>query len=267
MPTAFKKNILESIKMEEKSYEMSFGQLLRILLKRWWMILIAIVVGIGVAFCYVNYFVTPTYNTYAKVGVNSYEMSSYQEFIAGQSLSKECASILVSNITLERAANSLNAYDFAENGGKPYRNYTADVLLSMIKTETSEDTRYFNVRVTSIYPEETRIVADAVTKSFCEVLEEEDIIKGGEGKIIHRPVTPSSPSSPNVAVTLVLGAIIGAVIMVAILVVIHICKDALDSEDWLVETYREKIPLLAVIPDINQQNKGYYKKYYKRSKY
>ena len=74
--------------MEDKNYEISLGQLVKALLKRWWLIVLAVIAGVGVAFVYVTYFVTPTYSTYAKVGVNSYEMSSYQDVIAGQSLSK-----------------------------------------------------------------------------------------------------------------------------------------------------------------------------------
>ena len=246
--------------MEERNYEVSLGQLARVALKHWWVILIAVILGAAVAFAYVSFFVAPTYTTYAKVGVSVANMSDYQITLVGNSIAKQGSDILVSNITLQRAADQLNAYSFPENGGKAYRNYSPDVILSMIKTTTSEESPYFDVQISSTDPKEAKLVCDFVVEAFCEALDEENIINDAEGKVIHKPVIPGAPSSPNKTLTIVLGALIGFVLSFGALLVAYFAKDALDGEDWLIDNYREHIPMLSVIPDADSSGKSY-KKY------
>ena len=57
------------------------------------------------------------------------------------------------------------------------------------------------------------------------------------------------------------GALVGAILSIAAILIVYFSKDALDGEDWLIETYKDKLPMLAVIPDANSQSKSYRKKY------
>lgn len=240
--------------MEEKVYEVSLGQLFRIALKHWWIILVAIVLGVAVAFVYVSYFVTPEYTTNALVGVNNLEMTSYQDMVAGHTTAKDSAKIIMGNIVLGKAAQMLNSSSEAAVADKVY---SAESLAKMIKATGSDESRYIDVNVTSGNPEEARIVCSYVIKAFCMVLEEEDILSGAEGRIIHDPITPTAPSSPNKTLSAVLGALIGLILSFGTLIVIHFSKDSLESEEWLIETYKEKIPMLAVVPDANGSSHGY----------
>ena len=246
--------------MSENVYEISVGQVFRIALKHWWIILAAALLGAVIAFGYVTLFVTPSYMTFAKVGVNNVQMSSYQDFITGQTIAKESSDILTSNITLEKAAAKLNADPNLS------RVYTPDNILAMIRTRTTEQSRYFDVEVYSTDPNEAKIVCQTVVDTFCEVLAEENVMFGGEGKVIHHPVVPKAPSSPNTTLTVIIGVLVGLVISFVVLLVIHFSKDALDGEDWLIDSYKDKIPMLAVIPDANMSGKSY-RKYYSKHQY
>ena len=250
--------------MEEKGYEVSLGQLFQVAFKHWWIILIAVVLGATIAFAYVNLFVTPTYTTTAEVGVNNMNMSSYQDAIAGQTVAADSAKIIVGNVCLSRAAEKLNT---AENVAKFGKTYTAESIARMINTAVSEATRYIEVKVTSTNAEETEAVCWAVVNAFRQVLEEEDLLNGAKGKIIDEPTTPTAPSSPNVTLTVVLGALIGIVLSFGTLLIVHFSKNALDGEDWIIETYKEKIPMLAVIPDAYSAERKYRKYGYKYKKY
>ena len=252
--------------MTSDSKTLSLGQLVRPIIKNWWIVLIATVVGAAAMLAYTHYLVTPKYTTTAKLGVNYVEMSEYQNAVMGKSIAKECAEILVSNVTLSQAAEELNKYSFPENGGKPYRTYTFEKLYSMIRTSTSTESRYFTVEVTATNPKEAKVVCDFVTEAFCKVIDERDFIKGAEGRIIHEPMEPTKPSSPNVRTNVVIGAILGLVISAAVLILVNLFKDLIEGEDWLIEKYKDKIPLLAVIPDANSPSTGY-KKYAKRYGY
>ena len=242
--------------MEERNYEVSIGQLINVALKHWWIILITTVLGVAIAFCYVSFFVTPMYTTSARVGVSNINMSAYQEQIAGQTVSKDCETIIVSNGTLEMAAKSLNESEEAAKFGKVY---THNSLVAMMKTSASDQSRYIEVNVTSDNPEEAKIICDHILAAFSRYLEQEDPLNGAKGQVIHHPDMPTAPSSPNKTLVIILGALIGFVLSFGALLVSYFVKDALDGEDWLIDNYKEKIPMLSVIPDANSSGKSYRK--------
>ena len=242
--------------MEENVYEVSLGQLFRVALKHWWVIVAAVAIGASVAFAYVSFFVAPQYTTNAKIGVNNTNMSSYQDLIAGQTIAEDGAKILMGNISLGRAADKLNSSSDAAEFNKVY---SAENLAAMINTTASEGSRYFEVDVTSTNPHESKVVAQHVIEAFCEILEEEDMLNGAKGSVIHCPVVPKSPSYPNKTLSIALGALIGAVFSFGTLMVVYFVKDELDSEDWLLETYKDNIPILSVIPDASNGRRGYRK--------
>ncbi len=228
--------------MEEKSYSISVAQLFFMVLKRWWIVVIAVVVGAGSLLAYSKFIAEPMYKTKAMLGVTIVDsMSDYQQTLIGNTIAKESSEILTANITLERAANLLNQ--------KSDRTYTADMLRAMIVTTTSTESRYFTVTVESNSPTEAKLICDTVTQSFCDVLVDENLMKGAEGRIIHHAVVPSSQSSPNVLANTVIGALLGLIVSAAVLIMIGFFNDVIDSEDWLVATFKDEMPVLAVIPD------------------
>ena len=252
-----RKTVLEKI-MEENVYGVTLSQLMKSVLKRWWIIALATVVCAVMLFVYTDFFVTPMYSTSAKLGVNSDEMSIYQDFLSGQAMSKDYAEIVISNVTLARAAKMLNEYDFEENGGVPYREeYTASVLSKMISIETVDSSRFFDIVIVSEYPQETKIVADHIIEAFCARLRDENIIRGGEGRVLNQPTVPQSPSSPNIVTNTLIGALAGFALSFGCLLVAGLMKDDLDSEEWLIAHYSEKVPLLAVIPDARASARSY----------
>lgn len=247
--------------MEEKVYEISVKQLFTMMLKRWWMLLLSICIGAALAFCYSSFLVTPTYRTTATLGVNNTQITSYYDIIIAQQMAEEGVDILTSDITLNRAVEKLKADERTSA-----KKYTASSLRGMISTEIVNESRYFKVGVTSTNPEEAQIVCQYVLDAFCEAVVEEELIRDGEGKVINYPVLPTSPSSPNVTLSVIVGALVGFVICMAILVIDYFSKDSIDGEDWLIGAYKDKIPMLAVIPDANTSSKSY-KRYYSKYGY
>jgi len=256
--------------MNEGIYDVSVSELLRAILKKWWIVVIALILGAIVAFAYTEYLVVPTYKTTAKLGVHTTDESTgaVQDANFGYVLSRDCADVITGNVVLSAAAEKLNAYSFEENDGMKYRNYSATVLASMVTAESSTESKFFTVSVTSIYPEEAKIVADKVIEAFCEGISVKDLLaKGGaEGKIIHEPVVPTSPVSPNKTLNILIGAVIGLLLSCVAIVIAHFAGDYLQTEDWLITTYGENIPLLAVIPDASSTEYKYDSKYYSNKK-
>ena len=162
------------------------------------------------------------------------------------------------------AAERLNNYAFPENDGMKYREYSAEVLATMVSASSSSDSKYFTLSVTSIYPEEAKIVADMVIEAFCVGVSRDDLLaKGGaEGKVVHMPTVPQSPTTPNKTVNTLIGAVIGILVSCVAVIIAHFASNRLQSEEWLITTYGDSIPLLAVIPDASSTEYRYDRKYY-----
>ena len=256
--------------MNEGIYEVSVSELFKAVLKKMWIVNIALVLGALLMFAYTEYLVVPTYRTTARLGVHTTDdsTSAVGDANFGYVISRDCASVITGNVVLENAADKLNAYDFAENNGMQYREYSAEVLSKMVSSESYTDSKFFTVSVTSIYPEEARIVAEKVIEAFCEGVSRDDLLaKGGaECKVVHKATTPTSPISPNKTLNVVIGAIAGVLISCIAIIIAHFASNRLQSEEWLIVNYGESIPLLAVIPDASSTEYRYDKKYYSSKK-
>lgn len=250
--------------MNEKKdvYELDLTQIMKMLLKRWWIIALTAIVGAVLAFGYHEFFVTPTYKASAMLLINSGTSISttYQEILAGQYQSKDYPYILEAKLTLEEVAEKLNEREYPENGGAPYRKYNAENLSAMITTEAVKDSRVFKIIVTSPYPEETRIVANTIVEVFPERVE--SLIRGGSVGIIDLATTPKAPSSSGRGTHVAIGFTLGILLGVAYAVVMGMFNDTIESEDWLMKTFHDDIPLLATVPGFSSRGKGYYRNKY-----
>ena len=256
--------------MNEGIYEVSVSELLGAVLKKWWIVVIALVLGAVMMFAYTQYLVIPMYKTTARLGVHTTDdnTTAVGDANFGYVISRDCADVITGNVVLRNAADKLNAYDFPENNNMKYREYTADVLATMVSAESYTDSKFFTVSVTSMYPEEARIVAEKVIEAFSEGVSREDLLaKGGaECKVVHMPTTPKTPISPNKTLNVMIGAIIGVLISCVAVIIAHFSSNRLQSEEWLIVNYGEDIPLLAVIPDASSTEYRYDKKYYSSKK-
>ena len=245
--------------MGYNSYGVSLGQIFSLAFKRLWIILIAAVLGAALSFAYTYLWVQPTYTSEARIGIKIPDMNAYNDSLTGQKVAKECSDILKSDLTLNKAAQALNDNNVDIT-------YTSGTLRAMISTVVGEDTRFFSVKVDGDTPEEAQRVCEAVITSFNAVIKEQNIISSAEGIVLDDATLPSAPSSPNMTSNVLLGAIIGLVLSFATMLVLGLLKDSVDSEDYIVNTYGDKLPVLAVIPDASSRAYGY-RRYTKRHGY
>ena len=246
---------------ENKSkYELDVKQILDMLLKRWWIIVIATVIAVACAFAYTHFMVTPTYSSSATMLINSgTNMTSYQQILAGQYQLEDYPFILKSHDTLQKAANILNADDTIN-----YReNYTSSILSGMVSYQTVEDSRIFKIVVTSTNPDEAQAIANVIKDVFQD--ETERIISGTFVQTVESPRLPTVASSSGLKRNVVVGAAAGVAAGVLIAVLLGLASDVLDSEEWLLHNFKDEAPLLAIIPDASSLGKKKYYRYrYKR---
>ena len=246
---------------ENKSkYEVDVRQVLDMLIKRWWIILIAVLVLAGAAFGYTELTAISTYTSNATLLINGdSNLSSYQQILAGQYQSKDYPYILKSLDTLDAAAQLLN-----ETNAVQGKQYNGQSLQKMVSYKSEEDSRIFKISVESTNPEEARAVAEKIIEAFTEKVNQHTDNKVTV-KVVERPRTPTVASTANIKRNVLIGALIGLAIGGGIATFLGLSADTLDSGAWLHRTYKDTAPLLASIPNSEiTGGKNYYRYKYKK---
>lgn len=229
-------------------------ELLRAILKKWWIVVLCALLGAGVMFGYTQFFKKQTYSATLKMYVNSKASISdslsvsitSSDISASTSIVKTYGVILQSQLVLD---------DVLEKAGLDNK-YTYSQTLKMLSVGSIDGTPVFGVSVTSESPEDAILLANTIAQVFPPQVAE--IINGSSAKIVDY-ATKASPISKRVPTMSLIGFLVGAVAAAAFIVIFDVLvNDTLDSADWLETEYGDKYPTLAVIPDTMVKKSGKY---------
>lgn len=247
-----KRKMKGTVLMEKKEgeLEISISDLLSVLLRRWWIILIAIILCSVLVFAYLTVTYVPTYKSTAKMYVNNDSSTinsslvniSSSDILASQALVNTYCVILKSRVTLDEVIK------------RSQLDYTYEQLLSMIDCGSVDETEVLYISVTSTDPAEARAISNGIAKVLSEQIP--SIIKGSSVKTVDEAIDGRLVASRKLQKVLIV-ALIAFVLSFAFFFVYDvIINDALKDEDWIFDTYNGDIPLLAVIPDTNGEHAG-----------
>ena len=232
---------------ENKEQEIDLLELIGVLWKNLFGIVIATVLGAVLVLIYTVCFVTPKYQASAMLFVNTSSLDvgstkiNLSDLTASKSLANTYSVILKSRTTLE---------EVIEKAGLDY-NYTQ--LGSMITTATVDNTEVFRVIVTSDDPNEAKKIANTIVEVLPERIK--DIMDGSAVKVVDDAIAPKSYVSPSYKRNALIGALIGFVIACAIVIIRYMLDTTIHSESFLLEEY-ENIPLLSVVPVVSDNGEG-----------
>ncbi|MBR3960652.1 MAG: polysaccharide biosynthesis tyrosine autokinase [Clostridia bacterium] len=223
-------------------------RLFNAILRKFWAVVLAAVIGAGAAFLGTFYFITPKYRSSALFYVNGNSLSvgsiSLSDLSAAKDLVKSYIVILKSRETLNSVIDYAGIdYSYAELSG-------------MISAASVNDTEIFQVYVTSDDPHEAEKIANAVAYILPKRIE--SIIDGATAKIVDYAVVPSAPFSPNHTKNTLIGLLAGAALALAIIVIQDIIDITIRTSDDLSNV--TTLPVLAAIPDMNTVNTSHKKK-------
>ena len=237
----------------ENMEEIDLRELFMALLRRWWAIVLAILIAGAAAFGYTYFMVDPLYQASTLLYVNNSDISvgstsfsiSNADLTAAQKLVDTYVVILKSRTALNEVIEEADL------------NYTYEQLKGMIEASAVNSTEVFEIVVTSTSPGE----AEKIANTIADVLPDKiaDIVAGSDVRIVDYAVVPSHRSSPSYTRNTAIGMLLGAVLSAAIVILAYLFDENIHSEDYLTQTYPE-IPLLSVIPDmtVTKQRSGYY---------
>ena len=241
---------------KEKDYlEIDPVQLLKALWKRAWIILLAMIICGSGMFWYTKFIVPEKFTAKAMLYVNNSSISlgntslniSSSEISARKSLVDTYIVILGSRSVLN---------DVVVQTGLPY---SYNDIRHMISAESVDSTEIFEIRVTTYDPKEAELVANAI----CRVLPEkiQDIVVGSSVRVVDYAEVPTKKSAPNVTNKTALGLVIGFLLSAGAVLVAEMMDQYIRSEEYLLQTFSD-IPVLAIIPDLDETTPKHRDRYY-----
>lgn len=222
---------------------------------RAWIVAVAALLSCALLLGIAVFFVTPKYEATTMLYVNNTSISvgsagfsiSDSALTAAQNLVKTYVVILRSRSTLERVIDLAGV------------DYTYEELSEMVSAESVNGTEIFEVTVTSPDPAE----ADRIANTIAVVLPGQiaGIVDGSSVRVVDYSVVPTKPAFPGYALMAVIGFAAGFVLSLLCLVLGELFNNTIRSEEYLTYAY-PKVPLLAVIPDMDEKNRSrYYRGY------
>lgn len=241
--------------MDEKKdvIEIDLVRLIRAVVSKVWLIVIAGIVGGVLLLGYAKICMTPMYSANAMFYVNNANTDTYStsQLQAAQYLADTYMVILESRSVMDAVA---------EQTGLPY---TQKELTEMVSAAAVNETEVFKVTVTCANAQHAAKIANAIADVLPGKLAE--VVEGSSMRVVDRAVVNDQRVSPSYSRMLILGAVLGIVLSAAAVVVKDLLDDSIRGEDYLQRAYSD-IPLLAVVPEGEISKGGYYTSFSQKKK-
>lgn len=217
--------------------QLNIGQILRTLLVKSWLILLAAVVFAGGAYGFSSAFVTPVYDASVVFYINN--NSFYGDNRLSKSDMAAAKSLVDTSIVVLEAGNTLE--EVIRRAGAEL---TAEELAQMISARSVEETELFRIRVRGEDPAQVSALADAIAQVLPERVDE--IMEGTYIGVADAVQYPDRPSSPNLTRSAINGFLSGFVLAASAVLLIELYDDRLRR----VEDIRRccESPVLGVLP-------------------
>ena len=235
---------------QKEELEIDLLRIWNAILKRCLVIVLAAVLGGVLSFAYTIYAVTPMYTSSATFYVTNVgaagdpsDTTSSGDAVASKYLVESYIVVLQTKATLDDVIAQANS------------NRTYQEVMGMMKAEAVNETELLRVTITSPDPEEAKELANAIAYVVPNRIPK--IIIRSSATVVDAGILPTAPSSPSYSSNTILGALVAAMIVVAIIVLKEIFDTRIRDEEDV-----ERVcayPILATVPDISatpNQKKG-----------
>lgn len=234
------------------TYEFDLLHLGKVLLKKFWALLLPGVLCAALMFGYSQLTSTPVYEAKGVMYINASTSSSID--INGLNTARDLVSTY--SYLVKNARGTLE--EVAEKTGL---SYSYSQLRSMVTVAGGNDTEFLEITVRCADPEDACLIANTIM----------DVLPGRAAatnlnSTIHLTDSARVPETPvptNVMQKVVLGFVIGALLGAVLVVLKELLDDTIQTEDWLRQTFGEELPLLSVVPSAERSHRtGRFGSYY-----
>ena len=199
----------------DNQIEIDLKDLIIELLNNWkWIVLTMILVG-GIAFSTSKFLMTPKYESTSELYVlsKSTSITSLADIQAGTSLTNDYMVVVVERPVIEQVIQNLAL------------NETYKTMLDKITVENPTNSRILQITITDENPNRAKAIADEVARvaaTFIAAKMDQD-----PPTIIHEGYADGVPVSPSVIKNTIIGVILGALVVIAIILISYVFNDTI----------------------------------------
>lgn len=223
--------------MEERTWEneetgIDLIEILNLLLRKWWLILLSLAVGVCAAFGYTKICVTPLYQASSMIYVLGTQGGESININLSRQLTSDFITLSKSRPVIEDAINRVNL------------DMTYEEVAGMISVENPTDTSMLKTTVTSADPQLAKSLSNAMSDTLAERIQE--VMGKDKPSTVEKAIEPKYPVTPNTTKNMIVGGLLGVVLMMGILVLLFLMDDRIKNQDD-VERYLQ-LNVLASVP-------------------
>jgi capsular polysaccharide biosynthesis protein len=215
--------------------EISIKDIFVLIVRKWWILLICMLLFGGTAYAYSIYYLVPVYQaqTTLYVGKNAAEESiSTNDIYLGSYLINDYREIAKSRIVASAVISELGL------------NMDPNSLMERIKVSQKEDTRVVQLSINDTDPQIAMVLTNKVAEVFQKTVT--DIMKIENVQILDKAELPTYPVSPNKSMNLQIGILIGFVIALGIIFLTAFLDDTIKTAEDVKEYV--DLPVIGTIP-------------------
>lgn len=204
--------------IEKDEIEINFRELFHVLWQKFWALLLALVLGIGIAGVATR-MVTPKYQATSMIYVFNREtdLSTLASLQIGSQLTADFEILATSRPVVEKVIWQLGL------------NTTYEELVKQIKIGNPEDAHMLTITVTDSDPKQAADISNALSDALSDRVEE--VIDTDRPNQVEEAVVPSLPSSPSLKKNLILGGMLGLVLAAVLVLTRYFLDDTIQTEE------------------------------------
>lgn len=199
-----------------KDTEIDIMELVHVIWKRIWMVLLCAAVGATAWGCHTKFFTTPRYSASSTIYVLSQRISSVNLSLSAQ-LTADFAILAKSRPVIENVINELDL------------DMEYESLVGCISVQNPEESQILKFVVTHPDPVFARDVANAMADSVAARIAE--VMAMDKPNIVEEAVLPKAPVGSGVTRSIVLGGLLGGVAAIALILILYLLDDTIHHED------------------------------------
>ena len=229
-------------KANNQEAEIDLLELAGVLWNKILFILIGLVIGAAIAFGITKFMITPLYKAQSTIYVftKSTSITSMADINIGTALTVDFKYVGTTRDVIEAAIKELGL------------DTTYESLVKTISITNPSNSRLLEITVTNPDPTAAANISNTVADCLRERIA--DVMETDKPSMVQRAVVPKTKASPSTSRNTVIGALIGALLVSAVVIIQYLMDDTIKNEDD-VQQYLQ-LNTLAAFPFVKQKNEA-----------
>lgn len=227
--------------MENTFEEIDLSKLLKILARKWWLVLAFMLVSLILSGAYTFFISNPVYQSdtsiYVGKEVDAQAAIAYNDLILAERLVNDYRELAKSRLVTGMVIEELGL------------DTTSDELARKIDVTSIKDTRLIRITAADANPEMAMNIANTTATAFREKVI--DIMDVENVKVIDDAVKPSVPIKPNVKLNFAIAMILGVMMGILTIFIIEYFDKTIKNTEDVKNTVG--LPVIGIIPDFQEE--------------